>query len=305
MIAEKYHIPVLLGESIAGLAIRPAGIYVDLTFGGGGHAREILRKLKRGRLVAFDRDPAVTAQTINYHRFQLIPHNYRYFSYHLQYLGIQKVDGILADLGVSSRQFDDPERGFSFRYDADLDMRMNPAGAVRAADLIDQMTAEEMTKMLRQYGELHQAGRIAGRIIHRHQVHPIKTTGDLADAVRDLFPKNQENKMLAQVFQAFRIAVNDEQDSLREMLMQTAAMLRSGGRLVVISYHSLEDRLVKHFMRAGNFTGSEQTDLRGNRRVPFVPVSRKAIQPGKYETDRNPRARSARLRIAERTDMIL
>jgi len=304
MIAEKYHIPVLLGESIAGLAIRPAGIYVDLTFGGGGHAKEILRKLKAGRLVAFDRDPAAAGQTINDNRFQLIPHNYRYFSYYLQYLGIQKVDGILADLGVSSRQFDDPERGFSFRYDADLDMRMNMVGTVRAADLIDQMTAEEMTQILRQYGELNRADRIAGRIIRRHEIHPIKTTGDLADAVRGLFPKNQENKMLAKVFQAFRIAVNDEQDSLREMLMQTSAVLRSGGRLVVISYHSLEDRLVKNFMRAGNFTGSIQTDLRGNRRVPFVPVGRKAIQPDTDETDRNPRARSARLRIAERTDMI-
>lgn len=302
MVATDYHIPVLLPESVSGLAIRPDGIYVDLTFGGGGHSREILRNLRKGRLIAFDQDPAVSSRLISDPRFEFVGHNFSYFTNFVRFLGYEQVDGILADLGVSSEHLDNPERGFSFRFDAPLDMRMSPAIKSTAADLIRQSDAETLARILREYGEVENAGRIAYRIVDWRETGPVFTTFGLAACLRPLFPSNRENKMLAQVFQALRIAVNHEMESLQQMLEQTADILRPGGRLVIISYHSLEDRLVKNYMRSGNAAGTIGTDLFGNTRVPFRPVNRKVIVPSDEENETNPRARSARLRIAERTD---
>lgn len=303
MTGSEYHIPVLLRESVAGLAIKPGGIYVDLTFGGGGHAAEILRNLNGGKLIAFDRDPAAAGNALEDDRFQLIGHNYRYFSQYLKYLGINGVDGIIADLGVSSKQLDECARGFTFRQEAELDMRMNPNKGQRAVDLVNGWDEKALTQLIRDYGELRSARQIARRIISHRQEQPILTTKELADAVRDLFPGNRENKMLAQLFQAFRIAVNDEISSLQDMLVQTQQALRTGGRLVVITYHSIEDRLVKNWIRAGNFEGTEEKDLYGIGQAPFRMINRQVIVPGEEEIQRNPRARSAKLRIAERTDI--
>lgn len=302
MVATDYHIPVLLPESVSGLAIRPDGIYVDLTYGGGGHSREILKQIKNGRLIAFDQDPAVNSRLIDDKRFDFVQHNFRYFLNYLKYIGLDYVDGILADLGVSSEHLDNPERGFSFRYDAGLDMRMSPGLSESAADIIEQWDEQQLKTIFRIYGEVDNPHRIARRIVEMRQSGPIKTTFSLADCLRPLFPQNKENKMLAQVFQALRIAVNHEIDSLREMLEQAVSALRPGGRLVVISYHSLEDRLVKNYIKGGNPEGVIETDLYGNTMTPFKAINRKVIVPGTEELEINSRARSARLRIAERTD---
>jgi len=301
MRSEKYHIPVLLEESLAGLNIRPDGIYVDLTFGGGGHSREILRRMGKGLLIGFDQDPDAAPNAICDPRFRFVRHNYRYFSNHLEYMGIERVDGILADLGVSSFQLDQPEKGFSYRHDAPLDMRMNPGMPRSAADLIALLDESGLAQLLKDYGELPNARGLARRLASRRQGHPILTTGDLAEAITAVLPPQKKNKMLAQIFQAFRIAVNQEMDSLREMLQQVPGVLREGGRVAIISYHSLEDRLVKNYFRSGDFTGQRVSDLYGQVRVPLAPVSRQAIAPGEQEINENPRARSARLRIAERT----
>lgn len=303
MIEYQYHIPVLLRESVAGLAIKPGGIYVDLTFGGGGHSREILNQLKKGKLFAFDQDPAAAANAIRNRNFRLIQHNYRYFKHHLRYLGVSQVDGVLADLGVSSRQLDDPGRGFSFRFDTELDMRMNPDIKTNAADLINSLDEVELTRVLRMYGELNQAGRIAKRMVKARSEKAIKSTRQLVDAVKDLFPANKENKMLAQLFQAIRIAVNQELDSLQEMLLQCREMIKPGGRLVVISYHSMEDRLAKNFIKAGDFSGKVDSDFYGNPLTPFKAVNRNLVVPDEEELEQNPRSRSAKLRIAERTEL--
>ena len=300
MILNGYHTPVLLEESVRGLAVRPGGIYVDLTFGGGGHSREILKQLKTGRLVAFDQDPAVKVHLIQDRRFVFVQHNYRYLKNFLEYMGISSVDGILADLGVSSGHLDNPNRGFSFRFDAPLDMRMNPAQAETAADLANKLDEAGLALILGNYGELNQPGRLAARLASARRERPVVTTGDLADIFRPLLPPNRENKMLAQIFQAFRIAVNRETESLEEMLAQAAGLIRTGGRLVVISYHSLEDRLVKNFIRAGNAGGKVETDFYGNPVTPFRAINRKVAVPDDRETEANPRARSAKLRIAER-----
>jgi 16S rRNA (cytosine1402-N4)-methyltransferase len=302
MVAIDYHIPVLLSESVSGLAIRPDGIYVDLTYGGGGHSREILKHISNGKLIAFDQDPAVNDRLISDKRFEFVQHNFRYFGNFLKYIGFEKVDGILADLGVSSEHLDNAERGFSFRSDAELDMRMSPGLKQTAADLLRQSDEMELKRIFREYGEVENAHRVARRILDTRDLNPFHSTFNLADCLRPLFPSNKENKMMAQVFQALRIAVNHEIDSLHEMLDQTADYLKPGGRLVIISYHSLEDRLVKNYIKGGNAEGTIQTDLFGNTMTPFKAVNRKVIIPGPEENERNSRARSARLRIAERTD---
>ncbi len=302
MVAIDYHIPVLLAESVSGLAVKPDGVYVDLTYGGGGHSREILKYIVNGKLIAFDQDPAVTGRLITDSRFEFVQHNFRYFANYLEYMGIESVDGILADLGVSSEHLDNPERGFSFRFDADLDMRMSPGLKDTAADILQNSDEQELKRIFREYGEVDNPHRIARRIVETRGVIPIKTTFSLTACLRPLFPPNRENKSLAPIFQALRIAVNHEIESLQEMLEQTARVLNPGGRLVVISYHSLEDRLVKNMMKGGNPEGKVSTDLFGNTLTPFKPVNRKVIVPGEEENNRNSRARSARLRIAERTE---
>ncbi|TSA39162.1 MAG: 16S rRNA (cytosine(1402)-N(4))-methyltransferase RsmH [Porphyromonadaceae bacterium] len=302
MVAIDYHIPVLLPESVSGLAIKPDGIYVDLTYGGGGHSREILKQIRNGKLIAFDQDPAVKERLISDKRFEFVQHNFRYFANYLKYMGYEQVDGILADLGVSSEHLDNPERGFSFRSDADLDMRMSPGLKQTAADILQQSDEQELKRIFRDYGEVANPQRIARRIVETRDVKPIKSTFSLAECLRPLFPANRENKMMAPVFQALRIAVNQEIESLHEMLEQTASHLKPGGRLAVISYHSLEDRLVKNYIKGGNSEGVIHTDLFGNTMTPFKPLNRKVIVPGPEEIERNSRARSARLRIAERTE---
>ena len=302
MVAIEYHIPVLLSESVSGLAIKPDGVYVDLTYGGGGHSREILKHIGSGKLISFDQDPAMHERLIDDSRFEFVQHNFRYFGNYLNYLGFDKVDGILADLGVSSEHLDNPERGFSFRSDAHLDMRMSPGLKKSAADILRESDEQELKRIFQEYGEVENSHRIARRIVETRQVNPIETTFSLAGCLRPLFPMNRENKMLAQVFQALRIAVNHEIESLEEMLSQTAAYLNPGGRLVVISYNSLEDRLVKNYIKGGNAEGTIKTDLFGHTLTPFKAINRKVIVPGDEENNRNSRARSARLRIAERTD---
>ncbi|MDD2569582.1 MAG: 16S rRNA (cytosine(1402)-N(4))-methyltransferase RsmH [Bacteroidales bacterium] len=300
MISNGYHTPVLLEESIEGLSVRPDGTYVDLTYGGGGHSREILKQLTSGTLIAFDQDPAVKPHLISDRRFVFVQHNYRYLKNYLDYMGISAVDGILADLGVSSRHLDDPGRGFSFRFDAPLDMRMNPAQAESAADLANSLDDAALKRIFANYGELNQPGRLATRLADARRERPVKTTGDLAGIFEPMLPANRKNKMLAQIFQAFRIAVNHEMESLEVMLSQTPQLIRQGGRLVVISYHSLEDRLVKNFIRAGNADGKLETDFFGNPIAPFKAINRKVTIPDTDEATANPRARSAKLRIAER-----
>jgi 16S rRNA (cytosine1402-N4)-methyltransferase len=302
MVATEYHIPVLLSESVSGLAVKPGGIYVDLTFGGGGHSREILRHIGDGTLVAFDQDPAVRERLIDDKRFIFVGHNFRYFSQFLKFLGFDRVDGILADLGVSSEHLDNPERGFSFRTDAPLDMRMSPGVSQTAAVMVAESGEQELKRIFREYGDLENAGRFARRIVAERDKAPIATTMALADCLRPLVPANRENKVLAQVFQALRIAVNHEMDSLERMLDQTAGCLKPGGRLVVISYHSLEDRLVKNYIRGGNAEGTLETGPYGQIAGPFRAVNRKVIVPGEEECRQNNRARSARLRIGERLE---
>lgn len=302
MVAIDYHIPVLLPESVSGLAVKPDGIYVDLTFGGGGHSREIIKYIRKGKLIAFDQDPAVIDRLIDDNRFEFVQHNFRYFPNYLKFMGFDRVDGILADLGVSSEHLDNPERGFSFRTDAALDMRMSPGLKETAAGILRHSDEQELKRIFRDYGEVDNPHRIARRIVEDRADRSIDTTFLLAECLRPLFPPNRENKMMAQVFQALRIAVNREIDSLQEMLEQTARMLKPGGRLVIISYHSLEDRLVKNYIKGGNPEGNIKTDLFGNPMIPFRAVNRKVITPSTEENERNSRARSARLRVAERTE---
>ncbi len=297
-----YHIPVLLNESISGLAIRPDGVYVDLTYGGGGHSREIIKQLTTGKLIGFDQDPAVLGRLIDDDRFYFVQQNYRYLANYLRFLEIDRVDGILADLGISSEHIDNPARGFSFRHDAELDMRMSPGIRESAAGLINRADEKELAGIFREFGEVEQSGRLAWRIAQARQEAPIRTTGELADCIKPLLPRNRENKVLAQIFQALRIAVNHEIESLKIMLSQTAGLLATGGRLAVISYHSLEDRLVKNYIRSGTPEGGVETDLFGVAHVPYRAINRKVIVPDEKELVENPRARSARLRIAERTE---
>jgi 16S rRNA (cytosine1402-N4)-methyltransferase len=295
-----YHLPALLNESIAGLNLRPDGIYVDVTFGGGGHSRAILEKLTSGRLVAFDQDSDAAANVINDQRFTLLGQNFRYLKNNLRYIGIAAIDGLIADLGVSFHQFDEQERGFSFRGDAELDMRMNRQSPVRASDILRTYEEERLANIFYNYGELTTSRRLAAAIVKARAAKPVTTVSDLAAALTGLVPPREENKFWARLFQSLRIEVNGELDALKEMLSQALQVLKPGGRMAVITYHSLEDRLVKNFFRSGNFEGESDKDFYGNVSAPLRAVNRKVIVPAEEEIRNNSRARSARLRIAEK-----
>ena len=295
-----YHVPVLLHESIEGLEIKPNGTYVDLTFGGGGHSTEILKHLKKGKLFAFDQDEEALANAIDDKRFTLIRSNFRFFRNFLRYHGIKEVDGILADLGVSSHHFDSPERGFSFRFEGPLDMRMNQDQRLSAKLVVNSYSAEEIANVLTQYGELQGARRLANAICKVRDEKAIETVEQLADLLKPMFPSAIQNKMLAQVFQAIRIEVNQEMEVLKQMLTNATKALKKDGRLVVISYHSLEDRLVKNYFRSGNFEGDLDKDFYGNVTSPYEQVNRKVIVPSEGENKINSRARSAKLRIGRK-----
>lgn len=295
-----YHSPVLLQESVDGLVIKEDGVYVDVTFGGGGHSKEILKRLgPNGRLYAFDQDSDAHKNILEDDRFTLIAGNFRYISRFLKFYGIKKVDGILADFGVSSHQFDSAERGFSTRFDAGLDMRMDQNGNLSAHDVVNGYAQEELAKVLFQYGELRNANAMARTLVEQRAHGAIDTTGALKEAIAKFLPKHREHKVLAQVYQAIRIEVNQEIPAIEELLLQTTDMLDAGGRLSLISYHSLEDRLVKRFIRAGSFEGEPEKDFYGNVLVPFKKVGGLVV-PTAGEIAENNRARSAKLRIAER-----
>lgn len=297
----EYHRPVMLDEALEGLAIRPNGTYVDVTFGGGGHSRAILERLgEGGRLYAFDQDADAKANVLDDGRFTFINENFRYLKNFLRLYGVRKVDGILADLGVSSHQFDVAERGFSTRFDGALDLRMDRRGDVTAADVVNSLEENELARLLKLYGELPNAKQMAKAIVKARSLKAIATTTDLKEAVAHHLPRGMENKYLAMVFQSLRIEVNGELEALKEMLLQSGEVLNEGGRLVVISYHSLEDRLVKNYMRSGNFEGEVEKDFYGNVLSPMKMVSRGAIQAGEAELVVNNRARSARLRVGEK-----
>ena len=296
-----YHIPALLNESIDGLDIRPSGLYVDVTFGGGGHSREILRRLNQdGRLVAFDQDEDAIRNAIDDPRFLFVRSNFRFLKNFLRYHGIEEVDGILADLGVSSHHFDDAGRGFSFRFAGDLDMRMNRGAQKSAAEILNEYPEEKIREVFAKYGELKNAHRIAASVVAYRQTRRFSTTDDLLAVLEPFAFKDREKKILAQAFQALRIEVNGEMEALTEMLSQALEVLKPGGRLSVISYHSLEDRLVKNFFKTGNFAGEIIKDFYGNWQTPFELVNRKVIVPVMEEQEENPRSRSAKLRIAEK-----
>lgn len=296
-----YHVPVLLAESIEGLRIKPKGIYIDLTFGGGGHSRAIIRNLSsKGRLIAFDQDKEALTNRIEDPRFKLVNANFKYLYNYLRYLGVVQVDGILADLGVSSHHFDSPDRGFSYRTDGPLDMRMNRSAQLTAAEVVNSYQPERLKEILEQYGEVPNAKRVVGEICRERERKPIETVQQLRDLVSPLFPAKTLNKELSKLFQAIRIEVNREMESLQRMIGQAADVLVPGGRFVVISYHSLEDRLVKNFFKSGNFEGEVSKDFYGNVISPFRLVNRKVIVPSDAEIEENPRARSAKLRIGEK-----
>jgi 16S rRNA (cytosine1402-N4)-methyltransferase len=295
-----YHIPALLIESIDGLNIKPNGIYVDVTFGGGGHSAEILKRLESGRLIAFDQDEDAKQNVPQDARLIFLDQNFRFLQNNLRFNGISIIDGLIADLGVSFHQFDEPDRGFTFRSDAALDMRMNMNGEVTAGSLINTLNEAALADIFYNYGELVNARRIAKRLVEARNDKVITTVNDIFRAIGSLAPFRQEHKFYAKVFQSLRIAVNQEIDCLKEMLLQALSVLKPGGRLVVITYHSLEDRLVKNFMKTGNFEGEEKKDFFGNVETPFRLITRKGITPGDEEIANNNRARSARLRIAEK-----
>jgi 16S rRNA (cytosine1402-N4)-methyltransferase len=295
-----YHNPVLLQETVEGLAIRPDGVYVDVTFGGGGHSREILRRLgPEGKLFAFDQDEDAWANALDDARFTLIPENFRYLKRFLRFHGVRAVDGILADLGVSSHQFDVPERGFSTRFEAKLDMRMSQQNELDAYQVINTYDESALRSMFLLYGELKQAPAFARTIIEARSQKPIETTADLKLVLAKYLPAHLSNKILAQIYQAIRIEVNQEMEVLKDFLTQSLEVLRPGGRLSVISYHSLEDRLVKRYVKNGMFEGEPERDFFGNYSVPFKTIG-KLIVPSAAEISTNNRARSAKLRIAEK-----
>lgn len=296
---SAYHTPVLLEESVALLGIRPDGTYADLTFGGGGHSRRILADLgPQGRLYGFDQDRDTRANCPDDPRFHYVESNFRFLRGALRLRGVTQVDGILADLGVSSHHFDDLERGFSFRGDAPLDMRMNQRGALTAADVVNRSSAEELTRILGDWGELETPWKVAGCLVRARAAAPLETTSALVEAVKPCTPARDPSKFLTKLFQALRIEVNGEMEALKMALEQSLRVLRPGGRLVVISYHSLEDRLVKNFLRSGNFTGEVEKDFYGRPLAPFETLTRKAVTPSAEELARNPRSRSAKLRAA-------
>ncbi len=297
---SPYHNPVLLQESVDGLNIKENGVYVDVTFGGGGHSKEILKRLGvDGRLFAFDQDEDALANAIDDERFQLISQNFQFLKQFLKFYGIRKVDGILADFGVSSHQFDEAERGFSIRFNADLDMRMNRSNELSAYQVVNSYSQQDLASVLFQYGELRNANAMAKTIVETRLETPIKTTDQLKEVLKRFLPKMKENKILAQIYQAIRIEVNQEIAVLKDFLLQAPEVLKEGGRLSLISYHSLEDRLVKRFIRAGRFEGEAEKDFYGNINVPLRKVGGLII-PSAEEISQNNRARSAKLRIAER-----
>ena len=295
-----YHIPVLLQKSIDGLNIKPNGIYVDVTFGGGGHARAILDQLENGHLFAFDQDKDAQVNTLDDDRFTLINQNFRYFKNFLRLHKVTEVDGVLADLGVSSHQFDEADRGFSTRLDGPLDMRMTQFQTKSAKDVVNDYPEEDLQKVFREYGEIKNSRCTAKVIVEERQLNPIKTTAQLAEIVEKCFPPTKRNKFLAMVFQALRIEVNDEMAALSEFLLQTGDVIKTGGRLVVISYHSLEDRPVKNFIRTGNLDGKLEKDFYGNPITIFKSINSRPIVADEEEININSRARSAKLRIAEK-----
>ena len=295
-----YHLPALLTESIAGLNLRPDGIYVDVTFGGGGHSRAILEHLTTGKLIAFDQDLDAAANIIKDERLTFLNQNFRYLKNNLRYLGYDAIDGLIADLGVSFHQFDSHERGFSFRTDTGLDMRMNPKAPLKASDILQTYEEEQLANVFYRYGELTNSRKLAAAIVKARAQAPVVTVSDLTKALSGLVPANQENKFYARLFQSLRIEVNHEMEALTEMLEQALQLLKHGGRLVMITYHSLEDRLVKNFIRTGNFEGRNEKDFYGNQIVPFKAINHKVIVPDDNEIASNSRARSARLRVAEK-----
>lgn len=301
-IAETYHVPVLLKDSIDGLNVFPGGVYVDVTFGGGGHSEEILNRLNgKGHLYSFDQD-ADAERNIRWNDscFTFIRSNFRYLKNWMRYYNVEKIDGLLADLGVSSHHFDDESRGFSFRYDAPLDMRMNQRAGKTAADILNEYEEKMLADIFYLYGELKTARRIASIIVKARKERPIITTNDFLTIVEPLFRKEHEKKDMAKLFQALRIEVNHEMDALKEMLIGATELIRPGGRLSVITYHSLEDRIVKNVMKAGNVEGTVKQDFFGRIESTFVPVNNKVITPSREEQENNTRSRSAKLRIAER-----
>ncbi len=296
-----YHKPVLLQETIDLMDIKPDGIYVDVTFGGGGHSRAILDKLTTGRLYGFDQDRDSLKNDLNDSRFQLINQNFKYLTNFLKYYKATPVDGILADLGISSHQIDNPTRGFSTRFESELDLRMNQSAEISARNVINSYNTEELKRIFKNYGEFTNAYHIAQRLVDSRINKEITSTTELKEILKPFAEKGRENKFYARIFQALRIEVNNEIETLKDFLSQTINVLRPGGRLVIISYHSLEDRLVKNFMRSGNFDGKIEKDFYGNIISPFKPVTRKAIIASDSELEGNPRSRSAKLRAAERT----
>lgn len=296
---SEYHVPVLLNESIEALDINPDGIYVDVTFGGGGHSRAILEKLStRGHLFSFDQDLDAMKNAFQDDRFTFVRSNFMYLKNFLKYYGVEKIDGLLADLGVSSHHFDDEERGFSFRFNAPLDMRMNKSTSVSAADVLNTYPESKLTNIFSLYGELSNAKKIAHTIVQKRNDNPIVDTNQLLDIVKPYFMREREKKDLAKLFQALRIEVNNEMLVLRKMLNQTAEVMNSNGKLVVITYHSLEDRIVKNFIKSGNCEGDIQKDFYGNIISPFKALNNKVITPSEIEMNANPRSRSAKMRVA-------
>lgn len=300
--APTYHVPVMLRESVDGLMLRPGGVYVDVTFGGGGHSREILACMDGdSHLYSFDQDTDAQANVPeNDERFTFVLSNFRYLSNWMRYHGESRIDGLLADLGVSSHHFDDERRGFSFRFDAPLDMRMNGRGGMTAADVVNRYDEAELTRIFSLYGELKNGRRLAMAIVKARAEHSIETVEQLLEVARPFVGRDREKKDLAKVFQALRIEVNHEMDALCEMLTAAISLLRPGGRLVVLTYHSLEDRIVKNFMKAGNAEGKVEQDFYGNRLAPLRLVNNKVLVPSEAEQQSNPRSRSAKLRIAEK-----
>lgn len=299
--AETYHVPVLLRESIDGLDVKPGGVYVDVTFGGGGHSRELLSRLgPDGHLYAFDQDADAERNAIDDSRFTFVRSNFRYLSNWMRYYGVEGIDGLLADLGVSSHHFDDETRGFSFRFDALLDMRMNKQAQLTAADLVNNAEEQQLADIFFLYGELRQARRLAAAVVKARVRKPVETTGDLVTVVEPLLQHGHEKKDMAKLFQALRIEVNQEMAALKEMLAAATRLLNPGGRLSVITYHSLEDRIVKNVMKSGNAEGRVERDFFGQSSCPFRLVNNKVTVPSEEEQERNPRSRSAKLRIAEK-----
>lgn len=296
----SYHNPVLLHPSVDNLVTNPSGTYVDVTFGGGGHSRAILEKISDGRLIAFDQDEDSHANLIDDERFQFVPSNFKNLTRFLQYHKAYPCDGILADLGISSHQIDTADRGFSYSKDGALDMRMNAQTGISAKEVVNEYDEQQLSSIFYSYGELHEGRQLARQIARVRAEHPLETTLQLAEALKPCLPKGKENKFLSKIFQALRIEVNHEMEVLESFLTQTVDALKPGGRLVIIAYHSLEDRMVKNFMRSGNLSGEVEKDFFGNPLTPFKLITRKAVAPDENEIMTNPRARSAKLRVAEK-----